>query len=166
MYIAIGKIIQTHGIRGQLKAIPYSGIAERFSDLKTVYIESDAGMIGFVLEKMHIIDNATLMKLSGVDSREQAQALLKKELWVPETQKVLLSENSFFIHDLIGLSVFDIHAQYIGKLEDVWQSAGNDIYVVRNDGKEVLIPAVSEFIETVDIAAGRMTVRLIEGMAD
>ena len=166
MYITIGRIIQTHGTGGYVKAVPYSGIPERFIELKTVYIDSDEGIQGFIIEDVQLQNGASLLKLRGVETREAARVFLKKELLVPEEQKISLPANSYFIHELIGCAVFDIHGQYIGQLEEVLVHAGSDIYVVRREDQETLIPAVSEFVKEIRPDEKKILVALIEGMAD
>ena len=166
MYIAIGKIIQTHGIQGYLKVIAYSGYPDRFLKLKTAYIEIDREMRGFIIDDIKPQNQASLIKFRGIDNREAARFLVKNELWVPEDQKIDLPEDTYFIHDLIGLSVFDTTQQYLGELQDVFQNAGNDIYSVWNDDREILIPAVSEFVKEINLQEKKIIVQLIEGMAD
>ncbi len=166
MFIAIGKIVQTHGLKGYIKVVAYSGEPDRFFNLKTIYMEVDQEMCGFIIEDIQPLNQASLMKLRGVDTREAAKFLVKNEVWVPEDQKIELPEDTYFIHDLIGLSVFDTTQQYLGELQEVFQNAGNDIYSVRQDDREILIPAVSEFVKEINLREKKMVVQLIEGMVD
>lgn len=166
MYISIGKVAQTYGIQGYLKVMSFSGVPDRFLKLKTIYMEIDQEMRGFIVEDAKLQHMATLLKLRGVDTREAARFLVKKELWVPEDQMIDLPEDTFFVHDLVGLKVFDTAQQYLGELQEVMQNTGNDIYVVREDDREILVPAVSEFVKEINLQEGKMVVQLIEGMAD
>ena len=99
MYIAIGKIIQTHGIQGYLKVIAYSGYPDRFLKLKTAYIEIDREMRGFIIDDIKSQNQATLIKFRGIDNREAARFLVKNELWVPEDQKIDLPEDNQYAND-------------------------------------------------------------------
>ncbi|NIW80827.1 MAG: 16S rRNA processing protein RimM [Calditrichae bacterium] len=166
MYIAIGKITRTHGTAGYMEAIPYSDLPERFQKLKTLYIENEFGMQGFIVEDVQISPRKSLLKFKGLDEREAVRFLAGKEIWVPEVQKIDLPDDTYFIHDLIGLKVFDIHGHYIGRLEEVFSNAGNDIYRVKVEDKEVLLPAVSQFIKKINLKEKKMIVELIEGMLE
>jgi len=166
MYIAIGKIIKVHGVQGYLRAIPYSGLPDRFLHLKTIYIDTGHEMRGFILEDVQVQDQTSLLRMKGIETRDAAAALLKKELWVPEEQQIDLPEDVYFIHDLIGLKVFDEEGEYLGELAEVLSNAGNDVYAVRKDGREILVPAVSEFVKEVNLQQKKMVVQLIDGMLE
>ncbi|NOX37828.1 MAG: 16S rRNA processing protein RimM [Calditrichaeota bacterium] len=166
MYIAIGRVLQTHGVQGYVKAVAYSGIPERFLQLKTVYVETDEGYRGFIVEDVQLRGSTILLKLKGVHTKELARQLTQKELFVPETEKIELPEDTYFIHDLIGLKVFDTEGQFLGTLEEVWTRGAHDVYVVRQGKREVLIPAISQFVKAVDLNAGKVVVQLIEGMLE
>lgn len=165
MYIAIGKIIQLHGIRGYVKAVAYSGVTERFLALKTLYVELDDGTRGLILEDILLQQNSTLLKFKNIDSREEAAPFVGKDLLVPQEQKIDLPEDVYFIHDLIGLQVFDIEGNYLGVLQDVFVMAGNDVYQVKRGGEEILIPAVSEFVKEITLTERKMIVKTIEGLS-
>lgn len=164
--IAIGRVIQAHGVQGWVKVTPYSGLPERFEVLKTLYLDSAGGLIGYILDDIQYHNMVPLLKFRGIDSRDSARKLVGQEILVSAAQQVELPEDTYFIHQLLGLQVFDNHSEFIGTLEEVLTAAGNDVYVVRNEGTEVLIPAVSQFIRQVDLDAGRIDVQLIEGMRD
>ncbi len=166
MFIAIGKISQPHGTRGYLKAFPYSEIPDRFRGIKTVYIETELGMQGLIVEDVQLRDRFSLVKFKHYETRDAAKKLAGKELFLPEDQRIEIPEGDYFVHDLIGLHVFDVQGNLLGTLEEVWKNTGNDIYVVRRNGDEILIPAVSEFVKAVDVTTGRMVVQLIEGMRE
>lgn len=164
MFIAIGKIIKTHGTNGYFKAISYSGVIERFLNLKTLYIEIDGEEKGMVLEDIILQDRNVLLKLKNIDNREEAAKLVRKELKILFEDKIELPENIYFIHDLIGLKVFDIEGNYLGIIENVMQVGANDIYQVKNEDEEILIPAVGEFIKNISLKDKKVIVKLIEGM--
>lgn len=166
MYISIGKIVKTHGVAGAIKAIAYTGDPERFLSLKTVYFQLKDGIQGFIIEEATILGDATLLKLKGIDNREAARNMVRQEVLVPESEQVDLPDDMFFVHDLLGLKVFDNNSVFLGVLEDVLSGAGSDIYVIRHDEQELLLPAVSEFIREIDLEERRMVVELIDGMLD
>ncbi len=142
----------------------YSGDPERYSHLKTIYIETDLGMSGFIIEEVQPKGRYSLVKLRNVDSKEAARKLVQKEVWLPEEMKVELPADTYFFHDLIGLKVFDTSEQYLGIVEEVLHNSGNDVYLIRQDEKEILVPAVKQFIKRIDLIDRKMVVELIEGM--
>lgn len=164
MLIAIGKIVQTHGTKGYFKAISYSGILERFLKLKTLYLEIDGETKGMVLEDVILQDRNVLLKFKNIDNREEAAKIVRKELSALFEEKIELPENNYFIHDLIGLKVFDIEGNYLGIIENVLQVGANDIYQVKQEDDELLIPAVTEFVKSISLKDKKMIVELIEGM--
>jgi 16S rRNA processing protein RimM len=164
MFIAIGKIIKTHGTNGYVKAISYSGVLERFLNLKTLYLEIDDEEKGMILEDIILQDRNVLLKFNNIDNREDAVKLVRKELKVLFEEKIKLPENNYFIHDLIGLKVFDIEGNYLGIIENVLQMGANDIYQVKHEDDEILIPAVGEFIKNISLEEKKIVVKLIEGM--
>jgi 16S rRNA processing protein RimM len=165
-YIAVGKITSAHGIKGYFKAIAYSGVIERYLTLKIIYLELKNEIKGFVIEDALIKDSYVHIKIQGIDNREEVKNFINKELFVPEDEKLELPENTFFIHDLIGLKVFDTEDNYIGSIQDVWTMGGNDIYQIVMDNREILMPAISEFVKEISLKRNRVTVKLIEGMID
>lgn len=167
MYITIGKIVQTHGVQGYVKAIAYSNIPGRFDNLKTVYLETDGEMRGLIVEAVQDGHDATLLKFRGIDDRDSARKLVRQEIWIPESEKVQLPADSYFVFELIGLQVFDIEGgEYLGTLAEVLSGTGNDVYVIRSGETEILLPAVREFVKAIDLPANRMEVQLIEGMRE
>jgi len=163
-HIAVGKVIQAHGMDGYLKAMPYSGFPQRFLSLRTVYVETSFGMQGYIVEDVRLQQKSALLKLRGVNSRDEAQRFGKADLLVPAEQAIELPDNNYFVHDLIDMNVIDQNGNHLGEISEVLTNSGNDIYVVRDGDKELLIPAVEAFIKDVNVADRRMTVELIEGM--
>jgi 16S rRNA processing protein RimM len=164
MFIAIGKIIQAHGTNGYFKAIPYSGILERFLKLKTLYLETDGETKGMILEDVILQDKYALLKFKNINNREDVLKFVQKDLLVLFEEKIELPENNYFIHDLIGLKVFDIDGNYLGVIENVLQMGANDVYRVMQEDNEILIPAVFEFVKDISLKEKKMVVKLIEGM--
>jgi len=164
MYIAVGKIVGTHSSKGFFKVIPYSGNLNRFLKLKTIYIEIDEETTGFIIEEIRLSKDSALIKLKGLENPEDVKQFVKKDLLVPFDQKIDLPKSTYFIHDLVGLKVFDIDNNYLGILNDVLRMGGNDIYQVFHEEKEILIPAVSEFIKEISLKDNKMKVQLIDGM--
>ncbi len=165
-HIAIGKILQPFRLDGYVKVLIYSNMPERLLNLKTVYIRTNNEYRGYVLDDVQIQPKTTVVKLRGIDSREDALVLTKSEIWIPENQQIDLADDTYFLHQLIGMNVIDGNGNAIGEITAVYQGGGNDVYEVRQGDKEILIPAVAQFVKKVDVDSNQVVVELIEGMID
>lgn len=154
-----GQIVNTHGIRGEVKIQPWCDGAEFLTEFDVVFIDDTPYR---VLES-RVHKACVLARLQGVDDVNTAMRLKNKTVSIDRSQ-VELPEGRHFIADLIGLKVVDsASGETIGALADVLTLPAQDVYVVRGDD-EYMIPAVKEFIQKIDLAAGQITVSLIPGM--
>ena len=163
-YIAVGKVVGIFGHQGWLKILVYSGIQNRFENVKVVYFETESGMTGKLLSGSRYHGNHLLLKFKGIDDPESARMIKGRELFLPESQQIELPVDHYFIHDLIGLKVFEIEKGYLGEIVEVWAGGASDILVVKSGENEILIPAISEFVKDVELKKGRITVRMWEEM--
>ncbi len=163
--IECGKIINTHGVKGFVKIESWCDSVDVLCALPKLYIKKRNGeFLGYELEKASEHKKCALVKLHGVDDMNAA-LLLKNHIVYAERENIPLAEDAAFIADMIGLDVFRrSNGERLGKLTDVFESVASDIYVVTTDaGKEVLIPAVDEFIYEIDVKKG-ITIDTIPGM--
>ena len=156
-FLEAGEIVNTHGVRGEVKIMPWADSPEFLTGFQTFYL----GGAPYAVESARVHKSMVLAKLRGVDDLEAAQLLRGKILKIDRTG-LKLEDGAVFIADLIGLPVFADGLE-IGRIADVLTMPGNDVYVVRGE-HEYLIPAVSEFLREVDPAGGAVNVRLIRGM--
>jgi 16S rRNA processing protein RimM len=163
-YVAVGKVVGVYGNQGWLKINIYSGIPDRFRNIRVIYLSTDYGYEGRFIAGQKLTAQHSLLKIDGVDNREDAHELINREIFVPEKEKIILPEDQYFINDLIGLVVFDVEGNRLGVVQDILTMVAGDIYVVQGKNREILIPASAEFIKLVEIEEGRMTVRLWDGM--
>lgn len=155
VYIEAGEIVTTHGVRGDMKVLPWSDGPDFLCEFNRVRI---AGK-DYNVEACRIQKNCNLLKLQGIDTMEDAQALHGKTV---EVYREDISDEVIFAAELIGVSVFEEENE-LGKITDVLDYPGNKVYVVRGD-HEYMIPAVKQFVLETDIQNEIMRVRLIEGM--
>lgn len=153
-----GKLVTTHGVRGELKLLPYTDGPEFLLPFKTLYWKDGTAV---AVRQSRVQNTCLLLTLGGVDSVEEAAALVNRTLYFRRDDPVI-SADTVFISDLLGLPVFADGVE-IGKIADVLQMPGNDVYVVRGT-HEYMIPVVPAFVEKVVLAEGRVNVHLIEGM--
>ena len=161
-YIAVGKVLGVFGHQGWLKILVYSGNLNRFDDVKVIFFQSESGMSGKVLSQYQYRKPGLIMKLRGVDSPESAKLLLGNEIFLPDSEQLELPDDQYYIHDLVGLQVYDIEEGLVGEVVDVWSGGASDILVIKSGEKEILIPAVAEFVKEVDVNTGKIVVRLWE----
>ena len=154
-YLEAGEIVTTHGVRGEMKIYPWSDGPEFLLDFDRVLIDRRV----YTVESCRVQKTCNLVKLSGVDTMEDAQKMRGKVL---QLYREDIDDEIIFAAELIGVEVFCDGAS-IGTVADVLDYPGNKVYVVRGE-YEYMIPAVSAFVLHTDMAANRMEVRLIEGM--
>lgn len=156
-YLEAGQIVSTHGIRGDVKVLPWADGPEFLTLFDRVYLKGRE----YAVEAARIQKTCVLLKLRGVDTVEAAQALRNTVVSV-NRDDVELEEGAYFIADLIGLRVLEGNRE-IGTLREVMTMPGNDVYVVKG-AHEYMIPAVKEFLLETNLEEGFVRVRLIEGM--
>lgn len=156
-FLEAGEIVGTHGVRGEVKILPWADGPEFLELFDTIYLDGQPREV----ELCRVHKTMVLCKLRGIDSVEDAQKLRGKVVQV-DREGLELEDGAVFIADLIGLPVFSGGVR-LGTLSEVLTLPGNDVYIVEGE-KRYLIPAVSEFLEKVDVDGGEIHVRLIEGM--
>ncbi len=165
--IKIGKIVNAVALRGEVKVYNYSE-NDRFEDLDTVILQNRKNYKEYKIENVRYQKNMVIVKFKGVNDRNMAEALKDYEIFIKEEDLRELPEDTFYIRDLVGCTVKDAeNGEEIGKIMDVLQNSAQDIYVVeREGGKQVLIPAVEQFVKNVSIEDKLVEVSLIPGFLD
>ncbi len=163
--LEIGQIINTFGIKGEVKVFPLTDDIKRFDDLETVYVKTKKESQLYNIESIKYHKNFVLIKFKGINTVEQAEILRNSYLEVDREQAIPLNEGEYFIADLIGLEVYSDEGKLIGKVDDIYNTGANDIYVVKDDlGKQTLLPGIKDVIKNVDLEKGQIIVHLIPGL--
>lgn len=164
-YLEIGKIVNVHGLRGDVKVVAWCDDPALLCELDTLFLGKAHRSIVITAARIH--KGSVLMHIDGVNSPEDANALRGEILYI-DRDMLVLDEDTYFIQDLIGLSVLDADTgKEYGKLIDVLQTGANDVYEVKDaSGKSVLIPAIPDVIVETDIVDGTMRIRPLEGLFD
>ena len=164
-YIECGKIVNTHGCRGGLKAESWCNSEEDLAELKRLYIKNGEIYTEYKVTKASIFKQFVILEFYGLNDMDEALLLKNKTLYAAK-EDFTLEEGEFFLADMIGLDVIDVDSNKIyGKLVEIINRGASDIYVVKTEQGERMIPAVDEFIISIDIERG-IFVRPIEGMLD
>lgn len=164
-YIEIGQIVNTNGLKGVVKVNPFTDDISKFEDLKYVYIQLKNELKRVKIEQVRYNKNQVLLKLEGIDSIEEAEKYRNFYLKTEKESQEDLGEDTYYIVDLIGLDVYSDKNEYLGKIEDVFPTGSNDVYVVKDNlGKQILIPAIADVVKKVDLKNKKMTINLIPGL--
>ena len=155
-YLMIGEITKPQGVRGEVKVRPCTCDAERFEGLETVYIEKNGGYAPLRIHVNRLSEDAVFMNVEGVTDRDAAEALRGTLLYIDRAHAVALDEDTNFLADLYGLHGLTDDGRDLGRLTDVMQPGGNDVYVFKGPLGEVLVPALRSVVLKVDLAAGEM----------
>ena len=165
-FLEVGKIVSTHGLKGEVKVVPWCDSAEFLCEFDELYLDSNgATKIQVLSAKVH--KNIVLMRIEAIDSIEKAE-LLRENILFMNRDDVELPEGEHFIQDILGLNVIDIDTNNCyGKVTDVLKTGANDVYQVTNDdGKDFLIPVIEDVICEMDIDNKLMKIRPLKGIFD
>ena len=162
-YLECGKIINTHGIKGAVKAESWCDSPYVLAELERVYTEENGKPKEYKVIKASVFKQFVLFELEGVYGMDAALAMKNKMLYASRDD-IELDEGDFFIADLIGLPVIDVdNGREYGKIADVINTGASDIYVIKTPEGEAMMPAVEEFVKEIDLEKG-IFVKPIEGM--
>lgn len=165
--LRVGVVTSPHGIKGEVNLFPTTDDVSQFKSWKTLVLKQKREYREVKLESAKFFKQMVIVKLGGVEDRDQAEALRQAELYIYRSQARPCEENENYITDLIGLKVVSDEGEMVGTCTDVMETGANDVYVITcTDGKEVLFPAIPQCILKVDLEAGEMLVHVMDGLMD
>ncbi|ABP67737.1 ribosome maturation factor RimM [Caldicellulosiruptor changbaiensis] len=166
-YLQVGKIVNTFGLKGEVKVIPLTDSPDRFSELNYVLLEDNLSQ-KLTIERYRVKDNIVIMKFREISSIDEALKLKNRFLVIERERAKKLPEDTYFICDIIGLEVYDLDGRKLGKVKDVLQTGSNDVYICQSyiGKKDLLIPALKDIVKEVNIEQGYMKIKVIEGLLD
>jgi 16S rRNA processing protein RimM len=160
--VAVGRITRAHGVQGELAVLVISEVPGRFADGETVWLEDGRTL---TVESSRPHKDRLLVRFREVQSREQAEALQRALLVVPESLSPELPEGSWWDHRIVGCAIETDTGRALGTVHDVIHTAANDVWsAVDDEGTETLIPVLRDVILDVDMDAKRIVVREIPGL--
>lgn len=154
----IGKAGAPHGVAGEIRVQPMTDFPERFDGLRTVYLGDERMSVS----RTRWQGRRLLVTFDGVSSREAASALTGRLLSVDRKDAVPLEAGEYYTFDIVGLRVVDPRGEELGEVTEVLRTGANDVYVVRGEAGEVLIPALKSVVTDISLDEGTMTVDLPE----
>ena len=161
----VGIITQTHGIRGEVKVFPTTDDVNRFKKLKEVIMDTGRERLTLEIEGVKFFKQYAILKFKGYDSINDIEKYKSAKLYIRREQAVKLKKDEYFIADLIDMDVVTEDGEYFGKMKDVLTTGANDVYIVtRQDGTEVLLPAIKQCVKSIDMDQSRITVHIMDGL--
>lgn len=161
-YLVIARVVSPQGNKGEVKAEVVTDFPDRFASTAAVHVGPEHHR--YEVEGHRFMEGAVVLKLRGVDSIQQAESLRGQLLEVPEGEAVDLPAGHYFWHQILGLQVVTQDGVPLGRVEDILQTGSNDVYVVRGQRGELLIPAIKQVVKSVDLSDGILSVELIPGL--
>ena len=164
-YFQVGVITSTHGVHGEVKVFPTTDDPKRFKKLKKVLLQGKRNQLELEITGVKFFKQFVILKFKGFDNMDDVAPYKNCPLLITRDQAVPLSEDEYFIADMIGLDVIQDNGSHFGILRDVMETGANDVYIIDTDDHgEVLIPAIKECVLSVDVREKRMVIHLMEGL--
>jgi len=163
-YIKIGKIVNTHGVKGYITCVSMTDDMERFDELEYVYTEKDD--VKRKVKDVFYKKGTVCLNLEGIDDMTTAETFKNTYISILEDQLRELPEDTYYLFDLEGMEVFSTEGVYLGKISEIYQPGANDVYEVKNNNKTFLIPAVKEVVKEVNMKDKKIIINVIEGLLE
>lgn len=163
----IGKIVNTHGIRGELKIVRITDFENRFESGNTVYLQDSDEYKALTISSHRVHKGFDLVQFKGYENINEVEGWKGKVLTIDEEQLTDLEEDEYYYHEIIGCKVITTGDEKLGEVKEILSPGANDVWVVkRPHAKDLLIPYIEQVVKNVDIENSTITVELMEGMLD
>jgi len=165
--IEIGKVVRPHGLAGRMKVLSYLESDSVLHDLTEVSVGRKVQeVVTFPLEGVQTGNGFYILKLKGIEDRDPVTGLVGLSVWMPSAAMTALPEGEYYWTEIIGLLVFTEEGVPLGRIESVFPTGSNDVYVCKNGQKEILLPAIGDVVMKIDKKGGTMVVRLLKGLSE
>lgn len=163
--IEIGRIVRSHGLTGRVKVLSYLESPETLHDLSGLFVGRSVQEAVFLpLAAVQTGKDFFILQFRGVDDRDAAERLRGSSVWISSEKIVKLPDGEYYWSELIGLQVLTEEDQILGRIEAIFPTGSNDVYVCRGGEREILLPAIEEVVRKIDTDRGVMVVRLLKGL--
>lgn len=169
MRLKVGKIVNTHSLKGEVKVISSTDFEEeRFKKGSKLLITRGNQLIReVVVQSYRNHKNFLLVKFEGIDSVEKAEKLKNLQIKINSDEVGELEENEFYFHQIIGCEVFDENDKNLGEIIDILTPGANDVWVIKGEnGREILIPYIEDVVKKIDITSKKVNIEVMEGLID
>ena len=163
--LKIGKITKPIGFKGRLKVVSYIESPQILDSLQEIFIKcSDRNPVNYGVRYVSYSRKSISLELAGVNDTDAARSFIDCDVFVPADRLEKLPEGEYYWHDIIGLTVFTKDGRELGKIDQVFETGSNDVYVCTGGEREILLPAIEDVVMEIDIDQGIMIVDLLEGL--
>lgn len=164
-YLELGQIVNVKGLKGEVKVNSFTDDSTKFERIPKVFIKQKNNLTELEIEKVGYSKNQVIIKFKNINTIEEAEKLRNSYIVVNREIFGELPEGVYYIADLIGLDVYTESDEYLGKVDDIFSTGSNDVYVVKDElGKQKLLPGIDEVIRKIDLESGKIIVNLIKGL--
>ncbi len=164
-YLELGQIVNVKGLKGEVKVNSFTDDNTKFERIPKVFIKQKNNLTELEIEKVGYSKNQVIIKFKNINTIEEAEKLRNSYIVVNREIFGELPEGVYYIADLIGLDVYTESDEYLGKVDDIFSTGSNDVYVVKDElGKQKLLPGIDEVIRKIDLKSGKIIVNLIKGL--
>lgn len=165
--LEIGKIVNTHGLRGEVKIVPWTDSPEDFEDVSEVFVKIKSEYKPLTVQSVRYQKNNLIVKFKEISDIDEALGYKTAVVYADRDELGELEDGVYYIVDLIGLEVIEDTGEKIGVISDVFNTGANDIYEVKREGKRnLLLPVIDSVVKEVNIEGGFVTVHMMEGLDD
>lgn len=161
-FLAVGRVLRPHGVRGEVRVEIHTDFPERFALYKTLYLGPTH--IPYALESHRFHQGRVLLKFRGIDDRNMAEGLRTQWVSIAAQDAAPLKQGEMYLHQMLHLQVVTAEGEALGQVSEIIETGANPVYVVRGQAGDILIPDTEEVILHVDLETRTVTVRLIEGL--
>ena len=165
-YLEAGKIVNTHGLRGEVKLVPWTDSPQTFEEIDYVFIKKKTGDVRLDIERLKYQKNNLIVKFNQISSIEEAEKLKNQTVYIDRDALGELPEGVYYIADIIGLTAVDESGNAVGTVVDIFNTGANDIYDIKREGKKNLLLPVIDDVITVNLENERVVVKIPEGLDD
>lgn len=165
-FVIVGRIIKPHGIRGAFRVAPETDFPARLTRLRSAVLLLGDRVMPVELDEVRSLGKDALVHTREISSPDEAGKWRGGVLAVPRDEAVHLPEGQHYVFDVLGISVETDAGEPLGRVAEVLRTGGNDVYVVRDHDRELLVPAISSVVLRLDVLEGKMVVHLLPGMSD
>ena len=165
--LEVGKIVNTHGLRGEVKVVPSTDYPEVFEDIDFVYVKKKSEYERLDVKGIKYQKNNLIVRFSQITDINMAEKYKNQVIYAEREILGELPEGVYYIADLIGLDIVTEDGEKIGTVSDVFNTGSNDIYEVKREGKKnLLLPVIDDVVLNIDVDGGKITVRMMDGLED
>ncbi|TAL41345.1 MAG: 16S rRNA processing protein RimM [Methylovulum sp.] len=169
-HLVLGRTVKAWGLKGEVKVQPYADSIAIAAGSATVYLRGAVDdLVEYIVERVRpTAGSAWIMQLQGVQTIEQAEHLVDREVLIPRSAAPTLPEGTYYHADLIGLTVVTEEGRRLGRIAEILETGANDVYVIHGEDEdsEWLLPATREVVRRIDLTGEIMLVRLLKGMIE